>query len=120
MRTSYVSKGYGGVCRDDLGFRKRNALRWQGSGAGVMDFFGVVAIVWLCCAAAATLAGRFRGRAGEAMTLGVFLGPAGLLLTLLWIGRTAGRVEPAMAPLRDAQRQPPAGEDSRIELGRAA
>ncbi len=56
-----------------------------------MDFFGVVAMLWLFSAAAAALVGRFRGRGGDAMTLGVLLGPVGLLLTLFWIGRNVRR-----------------------------
>ena len=48
-----------------------------------MDFFGVIAAVWLLSAALATAVGYCRGRTGDALTLGSLLGPIGLLLTFL-------------------------------------
>ncbi len=85
-----------------------------------MDFFGVVAMVWLLSAGSAVLVGRFRGRASDAMTLGVLFGPLGLALTILLIGRMVGGEEAVTVPIRNAQRPLQPAEDSRVELGRAA
>ena len=52
-----------------------------------MDSFGAIAIVWLLSAATATLIGYLRGREGDAMTLGVLLGPLGLAVVVVRSGR---------------------------------
>jgi hypothetical protein len=53
-----------------------------------MDFFGVIAVVWLFSAGFATVVGYCRGRTGDALTLGSLLGPIGLLLTFLFLHPT--------------------------------
>jgi hypothetical protein len=80
-----------------------------------MDFFGVVAMVWLACAAGAALVGRFFSRSGEAMTLGVLFGPVGLILTLLLVGRALDHQRAVVLPFRDARRQPRAEDGPPIE-----
>jgi hypothetical protein len=85
-----------------------------------MDFFGVVAMLWLFSAAAAALVGRLRGRGGDAMTLGVLLGPVGLLLMLFWIGRNDGEPPTVVLAIHDAQRPPRAADEHPMEMGRAA
>ncbi len=84
-----------------------------------MDFFGVVAMVWLASAAGAALVGRFYSRSGEAMTLGVFFGPVGLLMTLLLVGRAIDRQRAVVLPIRDSHRRPRAEDGPPIELDQA-
>ena len=85
-----------------------------------MDFFSVVAMLWLVSAAAAALVGRLRGRGGDAMTLGVLLGPIGLLLTLFWIGRDVGAPPTVVLAVPDGRRQPRPADEPPMEMGRAA
>ncbi len=48
-----------------------------------MDFFVVVAIVWLASTAVAGGLGYFGGRVGDSATLGALLGPLGIALAIM-------------------------------------
>ncbi len=85
-----------------------------------MDIFGVVAMVWLGCAAGAALVGRLYSRSGEAMTLGVLLGPVGLALTFLLAGREIGRQRAVVLSFRDARPQPRVEDGPPIDRDQAA
>ena len=47
-----------------------------------MNSFDAVVFLWLASAVLATAIGCFRGRAADAMNLGILLGPIGVLLVL--------------------------------------
>jgi hypothetical protein len=62
-----------------------------------MDIFGLVAMVWLVSTVLASGLGFLRGRGDEGMTLGVLLGPVGVLLTLVLVARIGRRWQRATA-----------------------
>ena len=86
-----------------------------------MDPFGAIAIVWLLSAAMATLIGYVRGRESDAITLGVLLGPLGLVFVALALGRNEAETVPAGA-VKIAETRRPVREaaDTEASLRRAA
>lgn len=50
-----------------------------------MSIFDTVVLVWLASVVLVTLVGFFRGRTAEALDMGIFLGPVGLVLVVFMI-----------------------------------
>ena len=71
-----------------------------------MDRFAAFALVWLACAVLASLIGMLRGRGGDAMTLGVLLGPLGVVLTLMFIAYQRPQEAPHILKMSDAVATP--------------
>ena len=86
-----------------------------------MDFFAVIAILWLVSAALAMVVGYYRGRTGDALTLGSLLGPVGFLLTFMLNAHPTLQPAPVVLKLNDANRGGHAESDASAEpLRRAA
>jgi hypothetical protein len=85
-----------------------------------MDIFAVIAIVWLASAGLASSVGCLRGCADKALTLGILLGPAGFLLTLLLVTRSGRHRQGAVTRAVIYPMQRPGGAAPRKELRRAA
>jgi hypothetical protein len=86
-----------------------------------MDGFAAVALVWLTSVVIATIVGSLRGRSGDAMTLGVLLGPLGLLLALMVFAHTQRQDEsPIVLTIGDQQPRQQAESESGTPLRRAA
>ena len=88
-----------------------------------MDAFGVISLAWLASAVLATFVGYLHGRSGDGMSLGVLLGPLGLVLTIVLAGRLR-RMEGAVVLKIDAaprhDHTAPETENSETQLRRAA
>ena len=84
-----------------------------------MDFFGVIAALWLASAGLATVVGYCRGRTGDALTLGSLLGPIGLLLTFL-LSASDPRGGARLVKLNDGNRAGRAESDGSGEMFRRA
>ena len=87
-----------------------------------MDIFDAVALVWLVSVTLVTVVGYFCGRTAEALDMGIFLGPVGLLLAILAISRGRKRLNEGAPIVRiaDANRSLPATALSETNLRRAA
>ena len=85
-----------------------------------MDSFGAIAIVWLLSAATATLIGYLRGREGDAMTLGVLLGPLGLAVVVVALGRNEPETAPGAVKIAEARRPTREAAETETSLRRAA
>jgi hypothetical protein len=86
-----------------------------------MDSVVGVALLWLVSVLLATFVGYLRDRSGDALTLGVLLGPVGLALTLLVLGRHRHRQEgPTVLKISDAPRRQQTAVQAEIPLRRAA
>jgi hypothetical protein len=87
-----------------------------------MDSFSGLALVWLVSAVIAAAFGYCCGRANDALTLGVLLGPIGLLLVILWMPRVHNSIEEYVPDLCgiDADRPDRKATVSETPLRRAA
>jgi len=89
---------------------------------GLMNTFDTLIFTWLLSFGLATMVGFARGRTIESMNLGIFLGPLGLLLTLVLIPRHSAHAEEEVRILKfsDAKRQRPVARTSERQMRRAA
>jgi hypothetical protein len=71
-----------------------------------MDRFAIFALTWLACAVISTLIGMVRGRSADALTLGVLLGPLGVVLTIAFIGYRRTQEGPRILKISDATPTP--------------
>ena len=85
-----------------------------------MDFFPVIATLWLASVGLATVVGYCRGRTGDALTLASLLGPIGLLLTFLLSAPPTPAPAPVVLKLNDANRAGLAESDATAEQFRRA
>jgi hypothetical protein len=68
-----------------------------------MDSFDAIVFVWAASAIVVTVIGYLRGRTEDAMTLGIFLGPLGVILAILLLRDNRSlRDEPRLLQARDA------------------
>ena len=85
-----------------------------------MDCFVAIALLWLASTVTATFLGSLRGRASDAITLGVLLGPVGLVL-VMFLTPAGGRQENAVVlKIGDAQPGDHQQADDETPLRRAA
>jgi hypothetical protein len=68
-----------------------------------MDSFAAFVVFWFASTLATLVVGLLHGRANDALTLGVLLGPVGLLLAIRWLPRR--RCDVAKAPVAVAVRR---------------
>ena len=89
---------------------------------GPMNTFDALIFTWFLSSGLATIVGYARGRTIEAMNLGIFLGPIGLLLAMVLIPHHSPHVEEDVRILKfsDANRQRPAVHTSERQMRRAA
>ena len=85
-----------------------------------MDFYVVIAAIWLVSVGLATAVGYSRGRTGDALTLGSLLGPVGLLLTFLLTAHPTPALAPVVLKLNDGNRAGPAESEAAAEILRRA
>jgi hypothetical protein len=87
-----------------------------------MSGFDGVIFLWFASAMLVTAIGYFRGQAADAMTMGVFLGPIALVVTVVLVarGRLPLRESPPILKIPDADRRRPGAAESKTRLRRAA
>ena len=85
-----------------------------------MDCFGAIALLWLATAVIATFLGFLRGRTSDAVTLGVLLGPVGLVLVMFLSRAGEQQEEAVLLKIGDAQRRVRQQVDAEPPLRRAA
>lgn len=90
-----------------------------------MDIFGSIGFVWLLSAILTLAVGWWHGRANDALTLGVLLGPLGLVLAIRHLPshRSDAEEQPATLPITavaDQRRADRTGRASEPPLRRAA
>ena len=73
-----------------------------------MDTFGGLGFAWLVSTLLTLAVGCYYGRANDALTLGVLLGPVGLLLAIRWLPRHRSGVakQPVTLPIRASTHRP--------------
>jgi hypothetical protein len=84
-----------------------------------MDRFVVIAFVWLASTAGATFLGYLRGRSNEALTLGVLLGPVGLMFSLVLLNRLRRETQAGILKVSEHRLPLNVGEPD-VQLRRAA
>jgi hypothetical protein len=87
-----------------------------------MDSFDAIVFVWLASAAVVTVIGYLRGRTEDAMTLGIFLGPLGVVLAFLLLRESQLPLNEAshVLPVRDSGSKQRVAVSPNVALRRAA